>query len=116
MQVNTRLGESRLSNAVSGDKRLSVLQKLERFLSREHPVVRGVAVVLGMFVIGVSGVVSLRVTSSEIDEGRTYTLAESRQRSAALVERIKNDPGMPPEAKAVALRYLQPVPPSPSPR
>ncbi len=101
---------------MSGDKPLSVFQKLDQFLSREHPVVRGVAVVLGMFVIGVSGVMSLRLTSDEIDEGHTYTLAESKQRNQVLVERIKNDPGMPPEAKAVALRYLQPASPSPTPR
>jgi cytochrome b561 len=64
---------------------------------------------LGVFAciisVGISGYVAIVVNNP--DQGRTLTLVQMKQLMVAEVDRIKNDPYMPPQAKAIALRAIQ---------
>jgi|GEM_PF-3457959 hypothetical protein len=55
--------------------------------------------------IGISGFVSLTLTNP--DQGKLVTMAEMEQRIVAEIQRIKNDPNMPTQAKEFALGALQ---------
>lgn len=76
----------------------------------EKPVSGVVALLVCILTIGASGYFSLQLTDP--DRGKTVTPAEMRLRQAKEAERIANDPHMPPQAKAIALRMLQqhPIP------
>jgi hypothetical protein len=64
----------------------------------------GLGVVACLISVGLSGYFAIVVSNP--DKGQTYTLAEMKQLMANEVERIKNDPYMPPQAKAMALRAI----------
>lgn len=70
------------------------------------PVNSAFGVCLCCATLGVSGLLALRQTASEIDAGQTFTLAEARQYRIQEFERIKSDTRMPPQAKKMALAAL----------
>lgn len=85
------------------------MNSIKRLLARfEIPVNPGLAIVAGVVAIGVSGFMSLE--RSSLDQGRLIQPEEIPQLMAAEVERIKNDPYMPPQAKAAALGAMQQAP------
>jgi hypothetical protein len=64
----------------------------------------GLGVLACLISLGCSGYFA--IVLSNPDQGRTFTLAQMKVLMANEVERIKNDPYMPPQAKAIALRAI----------
>jgi hypothetical protein len=65
----------------------------------------GLGVVACLISIGCSGYFAMVLSNP--DQGRTLTLEQMKDLMASEVDRIKNDPHMPPQAKAIALRAIQ---------
>lgn len=68
------------------------------------PVNSGFGLMLGITVAAGTGMFALH--TGNLDEGQVVTLAQIRASRKDDAERIKNDPHMPPQAKAIALRML----------
>jgi hypothetical protein len=64
-----------------------------------------VAVLACILSVGLSGYVSLVITDP--DQGKLVTMQEMSQRQEREIERIKNSPHMPPQAKRMALAALE---------
>jgi hypothetical protein len=64
----------------------------------------GLGVLACLMSVGLSGYFAIVVTNP--DKGRTLSLEDMKQLMANEVQRIKNDPYMPPQAKAIALRAI----------
>ena len=92
----------RTSNAPTNNHRDN---KKDKDKDKDKAVPGVVAVLACVLSIGLSGYISLVVTDP--DQGKTITLAESNQLMLKDMERIKNSPHMPPQAKKMALMYLE---------
>jgi hypothetical protein len=70
----------------------------------EQPVQAPLAIFACLVSVSVSGFLGIYVTNP--DQGKLVTLAEMPIRMQHEIERIQNDPHMPPQAKAIALGFL----------
>jgi hypothetical protein len=70
----------------------------------EKPVNTPLAALAGVTCVILSGMIAMKATDP--DQGRVVTLAEMQVQIRLRVERIKNDPHIPPRVKSFALGML----------